>query len=60
MEYPLCASQINDFLFCPYSIMLHNMYEDMPKSLYQSKSQILGTYAHIEDCKDPMRESKIE
>lgn len=29
--------------------MIHGMYEDMPKSVYQSDSQILGTYSHNEN-----------
>lgn len=52
MEFPINASYINDFLFCPYSIMIHGMYEDMPKSVYQSDSQILGTYSHNENKTD--------
>lgn len=49
MEFPINASYINDFMFCPYSILIHNMYEDIPKILYQSENQILGTYFHVED-----------
>ena len=48
MENPIIASTFNDFLFCPYSIMIHGMYEDMPKKVYKSEKQINGTYLHME------------
>lgn len=46
MEFPINASYINDFMFCPYSIMIHSIYEDMPKVLYQTEAQMLGSYFH--------------
>ena len=52
MENPLNASFINDFIFCPYSIFVHNMYEDVPKDIYQEEQQLLGTFNHEKDIED--------
>ena len=60
MEFPINASYINDFMFCPYSIMIHNIYEDTPKILYQSESQMLGTYFHKMDEKDFIHQMETE
>ena len=49
MEFPINASYINDFMFCPYSIMIHTMYEDIPKVLYQTEKQMLGSHFHRVD-----------
>ncbi|WGK68196.1 type V CRISPR-associated protein Cas4 [Candidatus Haliotispira prima] len=42
----LSISWLNDYLFCPYSIYLHNIYADFSRDLYQDKPQRAGTIAH--------------
>lgn len=37
---------MNDFIFCPYSIYLHNVYMDADEELYKATPQIQGTIAH--------------
>lgn len=51
MEFPLNASFINDFIFCPYSIFIHNMYENMPNEIFQNEEQISGTFSHQMDLR---------
>lgn len=60
MEHPITASNLNDFTFCPYSIFIHSMYEDMPKKIYQGAAQIRGTYAHIDAISSSIGELPYE
>ncbi len=39
-------SSLNDFIFCPYSIYLHNVYENTDESLYHATPQTQGRIAH--------------
>ena len=39
-------STLNDFIFCPYSIYLHNVYENTDESLYHAVPQARGRIAH--------------
>ena len=39
-------SLLNDFIFCPYSIYLHNVYMEADEDLYKASPQIKGTIAH--------------
>lgn len=39
-------SMLNDFIFCPYSIYLHNVYMDTDESLYHAVPQVRGRIAH--------------
>jgi len=39
-------SKINDFVFCPYSLYFHSVYEDFDKKSYKAKSQLAGKIAH--------------
>ncbi|PIQ67413.1 type V CRISPR-associated protein Cas4 [Candidatus Uhrbacteria bacterium CG_4_10_14_0_2_um_filter_41_7] len=39
-------SKINDYLFCPWSIYFHSVYENFEECLYKAKPQIGGTIAH--------------
>lgn len=39
-------STLNDFIFCPYSIYLHNVYMESDEDLYKAPPQITGTIAH--------------
>lgn len=46
MEYPIIASNINDFIFCPVSIYFHNLYGNQDTLTYQHIEQINGTNVH--------------
>lgn len=37
---------LNDFIFCPYSIYLHNVYMSTDESLYHATPQVQGRAAH--------------
>ena len=39
-------SKINDFIFCPFSLYFHSVYEDFDKRQYKAGAQIAGTIAH--------------
>ena len=39
-------SLLNDFIFCPYSIYLHNVYVDTDTDMYHALPQIAGKNAH--------------
>jgi len=51
MQTYLKISELNDFIFCPRSIYMHNIYESFEKVVYQERYQVRGTIAHesIED-----------
>ena len=43
---------LNDFLFCPYSIDLHNAFMDMDEDVFVATPQVKGKAAHREiDCR---------
>lgn len=46
MEDYISISTLNDFIFCPYSIYLHNVYMDTDEGLYHAKPQTRGRIAH--------------
>lgn len=46
MDSVIRISQLNDFLFCPYSIYLHNIYEDLEDHQYHDVPQVKGSFAH--------------
>ena len=33
---------LNDFIICPYSVYLYNVYADMDKDVYHAKPQTVG------------------
>ena len=39
-------STLNDFIFCPYSIYLHNVYMDTDETMYHAVPQTKGRAAH--------------
>jgi hypothetical protein len=39
-------STLNDFIFCPYSIYLHNVYMETDEDLYHAVPQVRGKVAH--------------
>lgn len=46
MEDYIQIATLNDFIFCPYSIYLHNIYADSENSTYQATPQTRGSLAH--------------
>ena len=46
MEDYISISTLNDFIFCPYSIYLHNVYMEMDEGLYHATPQTRGRIAH--------------
>ncbi len=42
----LSISTLNDFIFCPYSIYLHNVYSSTEEEVYHASPQVLGIDAH--------------
>lgn len=42
----IAISMLNDYIFCPYSIYLHNVYMDTDESLYHAIPQTNGRIAH--------------
>jgi len=46
MENYIPISTLNDFIFCPYSIYLHNIYIDENEDLYHAAPQMLGRASH--------------
>lgn len=46
MESYIKISNINDFLYCPVSIYLHNLYEGFNTKTYHQTPQIVGRYNH--------------
>jgi ATP-dependent helicase/DNAse subunit B len=46
MEDYIMISQLNDFIFCPYSIYLHNIYSDTTEEIYHATPQTRGRIAH--------------
>jgi len=37
MSELIAISTLNDFIFCPYSIYLHNVYMDADEDIYHAK-----------------------
>ena len=46
MEDYISISTLNDFIFCPYSIYLHNVYIDTDEGLYHAAPQTKGKLVH--------------
>lgn len=46
MEDYISISTLNDFIFCPYSIYLHNVYMEADEGLYHATPQTRGRIAH--------------
>jgi CRISPR-associated exonuclease Cas4 len=46
MEELIALSTLNDFIFCPYFIDLHNVYMDADEDIYQATPQTRGKDAH--------------
>ena len=46
MHDQIQISKINDFLFCPYSLYVHGIYESFTEKTYHQKPQYAGKIAH--------------
>lgn len=46
MEYLLPITYLNDFIFCPYSIYLHQVFDNSVEEVYSSSPQQKGKSAH--------------
>ena len=46
MDDYILISNLNDFIFCPYSIYLHNVYMDADEDVYHAAPQTIGKAAH--------------
>lgn len=46
LEDYISISTLNDFIFCPYSIYLHNVYKDVDDDIYYATPQNKGRFAH--------------
>lgn len=46
MEDYISISMLNDFIFCPYSIYLHNVYMGADEGIYHATPQTKGRVAH--------------
>ena len=46
MEDNISISTLNDFIFCPYSIYLQNVYMETDEGLYHATPQTKGKLAH--------------
>jgi CRISPR-associated protein Cas4 len=46
MEDYIMISELNDFIFCPYSIYLHNIYMGASEEIYHAAPQTRGKIAH--------------
>ena len=42
----ISISTLNDFIFCPYSIYLHNVYMETDETMYHATPQTQGQMAH--------------
>lgn len=46
MDDLIAISRLNDFIFCPYSIYLHQVYMEADENVYHAKPQVAGRNAH--------------
>lgn len=58
MDEYIPISMLNDFVFCPYSIYLHNVYMETDNSVFQAAPQIRGKLSH--DTIDRKRASNLK
>ena len=58
----ISISSLNDFIFCPYSIYLHNVYENTDESLFHAIPQTQGRIAHeiVDDKKSSTRKDVLQ
>ena len=58
----ISISTLNDFIFCPYSIYLHNVYENTDESLFHATPQAQGRIAHetVDEKKNSTRKDVLQ
>ena len=58
----ISISTLNDFVFCPYSIYLHNVYENTDESLFHATPQTRGRIAHetVDEKKSSTRKDVLQ
>lgn len=61
MQDYISISMLNDFIFCPYSIYLHNVYMTVSEDVYHDTPQAKGKSAHeaIDNKKYSSRKNEI-
>lgn len=59
MDTFIPISELNDFIFCPYSIYLHNVFMGVDRDVYQAKPQVQGTAAHREETEAKVLDHNI-
>lgn len=61
MDNYISLSALNDFIFCPYSIYLHQVYQDTDEDLYHATPQTRGRAAHetVEKTNSSISKSEI-
>ncbi len=42
----ILISELNDYIFCPYSIYLHNVYQNTDEGLFHAAPQTIGKMSH--------------
>ncbi len=62
MDYYIAISTLNDFIFCPYSIYLHNVYMETDEGLYHAVPQTRGRIAHetVDNKKTSNRNDELQ
>lgn len=60
MDDYISISTLNDFIFCPYSIYLHNVYMDTDEEIFHATPQTNGRLAHETVDKKSSSSSKNE
>ncbi|MFA5211058.1 MAG: type V CRISPR-associated protein Cas4 [Patescibacteria group bacterium] len=58
MEQYIQISKLNDFIFCPYSLYFHSIYENYEKKVFQRSVQTVGTIKHEAIDEDKYSSSK--
>jgi len=65
METFLPITYLNDFVFCPYSIYLHQVFDNNSEDLYSAKPQLQGKIAHkdideFDEDTEPTKETTLK
>lgn len=62
MDDYIAISTLNDFIFCPYSIYLHNVYMDADEGVYHAVPQTRGRIVHetVDNKKTSNRNDELQ
>ncbi len=58
MEFFMPISYLNDFVFCPYSVYLHQVFDNNKEETFSALPQQKGKEAHDRVDKNPTKQSK--